>query len=126
MGDKISWTFKAVVDEGPQISASQSIAIGAFDSVEGVVPAKQGNNAGTVTLDVQPTAAVKFITITADTYDADLKFTVMNGGVADVALEGPLVLSGAGIDTLLQGPPKKIKFTNDLATEVSVEIVVGR
>jgi len=131
MGHKISWSVDAAVEDGPRLKASQTVEVGAYDKVKGVVVKKdQGTNQpGSTTLEVQPSAqtdAIRFFSITSDRYGKDLVFTVMNGGVADAALEGPLVVVGEGIGALLQKAPKKLKFTNGMDHDATIEVMVGR
>jgi len=131
MRQKINWSVNAAVGDGPRLSASQTIGVAAYDKVRAVVDKKDttADLPGTTTVEVQPSGqagAVRFFAVTSDRYGKDLSFTVVSGGVADVALEGPLVLVGEGIDALLQKAPKKLKFSNGTAEDVTVEIVVGR
>jgi len=131
MRQKISWSVTAAVEDGPKLTASQTIEVGAYDKVKSVVPQKDPNNnqAGTATLEVQPSSqvdAIRFFAVSSDRYGKDLTFTVMTGGAADVVLEGPLVLVGEGIGTLLQTAPKKLKFSNGMDIDATVEVVVGR
>ena len=131
MRQKINWSVNAAVVDGPRLSVSQTIGVDAYDKVTAVVAKKDAttNQPGTSTLEVQPSGqagAVRFFAITSDRYGKDLEFTVMNGGAADVALEGPLVLVGEGIDSLLQKAPKRVKLSNGMADDATVEIIVGR
>ena len=125
MTQRISWSMSATVENGPALKFSKTAQVEAFD----VAIKKVTGGGGSETLDVQPSGTgtdMQFFMINSDRFGDDLKFTVMNGGIADVVLDGPVILGGASITELLQVAPKKIKIVNDMADDVVVEIVVGR
>lgn len=128
MSQKITWSVKAAVADGPRLSVSQTVGIDAYGKIREVVDAATGSP-GTSTIDLQPSGqagAVRFLAITSDRYGKDLSFSVLNGGVSDVVLEGPLVLVGDGIDALLQKVPKRLTFSNGMDDAATIEIIVGR
>ena len=97
----------------------------AIDKIEVDVP--KAADGGAAEVEVQPGGAgqVHLLLITADTYSDQLSYTV-DGGAADVVLDGPQLMVGAGAVSLLGPVQQKITFSNAASDAVKVQIVVGR
>jgi hypothetical protein len=130
MAATINWTLNVHVTGGPKVSATDQVDVDAYDKL-GVIVAPTGDGAGTE-LEVQPGGAgqVQFLLIKASVYHpSDLTYSV---GVAEPdktkrkKLDTLQVLIGDGAVELLGAPPDKLFFYNDLADEVSIELLVGR
>lgn len=93
----------------------------AIDKIEVQVP-----EGGSAAVEVQPGGAgqVKLLLLTTDAYGQQLSYTV-DGGVADVALDAPVLVVGAAVG-LLGAAPQKITFSNAAAAAATVRILVGR
>jgi hypothetical protein len=121
----ISWGFNAAVAGGPQISLvnAPKITVDAYD----LVTATLAGAATNVALNIQPTTGagdVVLFALSADVYDKSVTYDP--GGGAQ-ALDGPVLLVGAGAVGLLGAtPPKTLTFDNGLATAVRVQVLVGR
>jgi hypothetical protein len=124
---KITWQFQATIPGGPAFTLSQPpIEVLAYD----VATAKVAGSASGVAVNVQPsstTGDVVFVVVTSDVYDAKITYTV-DGSSAVHELDGPHVLLGAGAVGFMNGgtPPQTLTFANTLATDVNVQVVVGR
>jgi hypothetical protein len=127
----IIWSFTVGIGDELQISSTQSLSVQAYDKIEVVVAGAASGSPTVVAVDVQPSAAtqVKFLLINSDRYGADLTYTVTDtGGVADVVLDSPQLIVGAGAMSLLGADPKTIEFSNGLGVgnDATITILVGR
>ena len=113
---------------GTQVtSLSRSIGVEATDSIEVDLP---GGTSIEREVEVQPTSTsgrVIFLAISADRYDALLTYSTTSGG-SPIALDQPHVLVGQGAVGLLDpaAPPTSLFFTNGLAEDIRIQILVGR
>jgi len=124
MTESINWSLNAQVSGGPKVMASDTKEIEAYDKIKVTIEAGT-----TEEVDIQPGVddRVKFLLIKSDTYSKDLTYKVNNPTSADIIkLDALHVFIGIGAVGLLKESPKKLIFTNDLATPVSIEILVGR
>jgi hypothetical protein len=128
MPGKIDWNFNVVVAGGPKFSASRSVQVDAYDKVDATIPKKEGGNAGTATVNVQPSGEgkVQILLITSSVYDDKLTYKVDGG--SDIKLDEPQLLVGDGVVGLLNKTQKQFVFKNELdpPAEASVQILVGR
>jgi hypothetical protein len=119
---------------GSQVtSLSRSIEVEATDSitinVRGTADASGPDTDKEVEL--QPTSTsgqVTFIGITADRYDANLKYKVNAIGNPEVPLDQPQVLLGEGAVGLLDNTeaPTSLFFSSNIAENAEIQILVGR
>lgn len=124
MAEKISWHAGLTIKGGPQLSVSGVVESDAYDRVVVKVP----GDGVAVEADVQPADAVNLLTIQSSVYDdADLTYGV-TGGASGVVLDGPQLLVGSGMVSLLGAVPKTLSFTNNLGAgnDATVTILVGR
>lgn len=130
MTEKISWNLAVAVTNGPKAQDQRQIEVEAYDKVVVTVPGNEPASNKKVTVEVQPSAAanVSFLYISSTRYGDKLTYTVDGGGAANVALDGPHLLSGAGMVGLLGAAPKKLDLFNRLGkdNDVEVTILVGR
>ena len=126
------WSVELAIADGPRVRSDSTLTIDGYDRITVTVP-KANGGAKTVTVQVQPGAAgaVTLLAVNASTYRIDDKVPLtykVDGKPADagVALDGPLMLLGAGAVSLLPGPLNAIALTNSAKTDVVVDIVVGR
>ncbi len=128
---QLQWTLSAQVTNGPKLTRSQTLDIGAYDEIAVVVPAKSGNTTGKLTAEVQPggDGQVQFLLITADPPGPDLAYSI-NAEQSDaskrIRLEAGAVFLLGGALHLLGAAPNKIVFYSDAAADTSVRILVGR
>lgn len=124
MAEKFSWNVGLSVVGGPKLADSGLLTVEAYDKL--VVDVPDDNNP--VAVDVQPSDDVVLLAIQSTVYaDADFTYDV-TGGVAGVVLDGPQVLLGAGMVSLLGAAPKTVTFTNNQGTgqDATVTLLVGR
>jgi hypothetical protein len=138
MPEKINWTIKAQVADGPVILESQAVEVEAYGKIQVTIP-----NGETIEVEVQPggTNMVSFLLVKSDRYNdltnpsANLSLKVNDTGNADINLDAPLLLIGNGaVQTLDPGEaPKTMYFSNSLGTDAdgngldaNIEILVGR
>lgn len=119
----INVTLSVQVVEGPSIAATRTIDVDAYDKIQ--VRIEQGA-AGKV-VEVQPGGAgrVQLLVITSSEFSELLTYKVNNAG-ADVILDAEQVFMGDGGVSLLGAVPETLAFTNALANDVDVVILVGR
>ena len=123
----ITWQFQAAIPGGPAFNISQpAIAVQAYD----VASATIAGNATGVDVSVQPsstTGDVVFVVVNSDLFDAGLTY-VVDGGSDTHALDAPHVLLGSGAVGFMNGgaPPQKLTFSNALAKDANVQVIVGR
>ena len=118
----IPYSLGAVITGGQTASVSGELDVGAID----VLRADVAKDAGTAELDLtaEDIATIEFVSIKSDNY-ADLAFTIDGG--SPIALDGPLMLVGAGQVGLLGATLATIEFTNsDTVTAANVEVCIGR
>ena len=130
MSESIGWSLDVQVVGGPKLSLSEAIVVDAYDKLGLVVPAASGTppTAGKVTVEVQPGTAdkVQFLLLTSSIYDPKLTYKVGTG--ADIKLDAPILLVGAGAVGLLGQAQQNFVFSNNVspAQAASVTILVGR
>ncbi len=126
MTESINWSLNVQVIGGPKIMASDTKEIEAYDKIEVTIEAETADKE----VEIQPGGAgrVQFLLIKSDTYSSDIeKLTYkVNELTTIIELDALQVFIGNGAVELLTEPPEKLVFTNDLATPVSIEILVGR
>lgn len=118
MSEKINWTFRAQVIDGPLMIASGKLVMDAYDKLEVTVSA-----GGEKTVDVQPAAGAHLLLITASAYDS---ITYRVDGRDANTLDNVHILIGNGAVRLLGSTQKQFVFQNSSINDVVVEILVGR
>jgi hypothetical protein len=125
MSEKINWTLNVQVVGGPKNSASSTVIVDAYDKIGVAVAA-----GATKEVEIQPGNAgrVQFLLISSNKFDDQLDqltYKVNNAG-NDITLDAVQLLVGDGAVGLLPAAPKSLAFTNDLAEDVDIEVLVGR
>jgi len=122
MSEKINWTLNVQVVGGPKNSASSTVIVDAYDKIGVAVAAGD-----TEEVEIQPGNAgrVQFLLISSNKFDDQLTYKVNNAGT-DISLDAVQLLVGDGAVGLLPAAPKSLAFTNDLAEDVDIEVLVGR
>jgi len=121
--EKISWTVNVQIQAGPKASVTGSTEVDAYDKLAVTLDA----GAADVDVDVQPGAAgqVRFLMIHASAYSEDVTYSA-DGGATSAVLDGPQVLIGTGAVGLLPQAPQTLRFSNNTADPVTVDIIAGR
>jgi hypothetical protein len=124
MSEKINWTLNVQVVGGPKILESDTIAAEAYDKVQVTIATGDSD----IEVDVQPSGSgqVQFLLISSDQYDEDLTYKVNVSSADPIKLDGPQMFIGKGAVGLLDPEPKKLFFSNSLAEDASIQILVGR
>jgi len=123
----ITWQFQATIPGGPAFTFNQpSIAVQAYD----VASATIASNGPSVAVNVQPSSTtddVVLVVVTSDIYGDKLTYKV-DASTATHALDAPHVLLGAGAVGFMNAgaPPQTLTFSNTLAKDANVRVVVGR
>ena len=133
---EISYSLNVQVVGGPQLSASRTINVDAYDVVSEELTDQEVERI----VEIQPATdpkRVQFLLINSDEYGDQLTYKV-NDAPKVIKLDGPQVFVGEGLVELLdpQNPqatppvlpkaPAKLNFTNKLGKTANVEVVVGR
>jgi hypothetical protein len=123
----INWQFQAAILGGPSFTLSESkLVVDAYDVATATIP-----TGGAAThVPIQPTStagSVLFVVVSSSQYDPQVSYTVDALTVAH-ALDAPHILTGAGAVALLNSAasPQTLVFTNNLAKDITVQVVVGR
>lgn len=130
MSERIDWVLNVQVSGGPKISASQSIAIEAYDSIK-VTVLGTGDPSGADTdkrVDVQPggSGQVSFLAITSNRYHSNLTYKVNSDANPSISLDRPHILAGQGAVGLLDPAPTSLFFSSIIAENAEIHILVGR
>jgi len=128
MAVKVNWTLNVEVSEGPKAFQSETIEAEAYGKVAVDIAATEKKD-----VEVQPSdiGQVDFFLITSSKYGASLKYQLYDPttsalGAPEITLDAPHLLVGNGAVTLLKYHPVKLRVTNGLAEDVTVEILVAR
>ena len=124
---KIKWDFGFRVDDGARVVlSSPALEVDAYDVVKVSIP-KSGGTASILLQPATGTDKVSFVTISANHYGSTLTYTVDPDATVR-KLDAPQILVGKGSVAFLNstGNPKQVDFTNGLAEDVDLQIVVGR
>jgi hypothetical protein len=124
VSETINWSFSLQVVQGPRLTGSDSLVVGAYDKASIVLAA----GAADVDVELQPATAagkVHVLAVGATTYDALVTFSADAGGTT-FALDGPVVLIGTGPVALLAAAPQTLRFSNGTTGDITVDVLVGR
>jgi hypothetical protein len=125
MSEKINWTLNVQVVEGPKTSASDTITVDAYDKIR-VTVGVGASESKVVEVQPGPAGRVQFLLIKSSQYGDALTYKVNNAGNA-IKLDAPQLLIGDGAVGLLgASPPTTLGFTNNLAQDANIEVLVGR
>jgi hypothetical protein len=121
MSEKITYSVKAEVADGPTVTVKNSIDVDAYDKIEATIPT--GGAATKVKVKVKPADDASFLLITASSYE-NISYKVDGGSSVD--LDGPHILIGKGAVGLLGGTQEEFEFTNSASTDTDISILAGR
>lgn len=118
MPEQLIWSLSVRAAAGPQLSASGSRGVEAYDKVTVTVPGD-----GTATdIDLGPGgAAMSCLVIVPAQGDPQLSYSV---GGNDIVLDAPVLLLGGAV--ALAGNPGTLTFKNQTGANVEISILVGR
>jgi|GEM_PF-1192174 len=132
MSEQLKWNFTVQVVGGPTLAASGKQVVDAYNKSQVVVPASSNGTAGSIELTLDTTGASILIIRASRYVDPDtpanrLQYAVTVGGTtADpVDLTGPLVLIGESAVRLLGDPVASLTFTNPIASDITIDTLVG-
>jgi hypothetical protein len=120
MAERLKWSYAARADGGPSVSGAGTVEVDAYVKASVTVPA-----GATQAVEILPGsgAPLRLLVIAPSVPSADLTYAA---GGADIALDGPHVLVGAGAVALLADPVGTLSFTNGTAADARVDILAGR
>ena len=124
--NSISWQFQAAILGGPVFTLGSKLAVDAYDVVTATIP-KGGVTTNVPVLPPSNAGDVLLMVVNSSQYDPTVSYTVDGVGVSH-KLDAPHILTGVGAVGLLNSaaPPQTLKFTNNLANDITVQVVVGR
>ncbi len=124
MSEIIDVSVSAKIKNGPTLSTFDSIEVDAYDKVTIAITA---GNTQTVQVVPSGTPAVLFLLIKSNNYGQLLTYTV-NGGADTIVLDKPQAFIGQGALAALDiaNPPSTLEFSNLLAVDVEIQLLVGR
>lgn len=125
MSEVINITVSAKVKSGPTVSFSESLKIDAYDKLNVVVAS--GGAPETIQLLPSGTTSVHFLLIKSSRYSDQLSYKV-NGAGSEILIDTPQNFIGLGSLAALDdsSDPETLVFTNNLADDVNIQILVGR
>lgn len=135
MPERINWKMDVQVSGGPKISASQSIAVEAYDSIKVTVLGTVSGPDTVKEVQVQPGSSgqVSFLAITSDRYDTGLTYSVNEDTNPSIVLDRPHILFGQGAVGLLNPDhtddtfaPTSLFFSSTISEDTEIHILVGR
>jgi hypothetical protein len=116
----INHTFSARVNGGPSLVESSTLDYDAYEVIQVTIPA-DGTD---VDVNLSADSGALLLAIMSTAYD-DIKYDVAGGG-SDIVLDGPHILIGAGIISLLDAAPGQLTFSKGSGDDAFVTILVGR
>jgi hypothetical protein len=127
MPEKFSYSLNLQVASGPKLSEAKVVELEAYDKLT-VTIKKAAQN---IKIELQPGGAgqVQLLFISADKYGDKLTYKVNASAAAGddiISLDGPLLLLSKGAVKLLDAAPSSLFFSNGLAEDVTLQILVGR
>lgn len=124
MSENINWTLNIQVTGGPKVSVSETITVDAYDKIQVIVE----DGASDKEVQIQPgdLGQVQFLLISSDQYSADLSYKVNEDTADAIKLDALQLLIGDGAVGLLGAAPEKLLFSNNLGSDASIQILVGR
>ena len=117
MAESINWNFVTQAVGGPSVSAAGSIEVEAYDKLTVTIPTGSSQ-----TVNLAPNGDMSLLVVNPTTPAKGLSYKV---GSAEVSLDGPHILIGAGAVSLL-GKSTSLKFTNNTGTDAVIGILIGR
>jgi hypothetical protein len=123
MPHSINVRLAVTVDRGPRVTATRTVELDAYDTVDVPIPADGNPHV----VEVQPDDGeqVRLLVLTASSYDPPLTWDADEAGT-ERQLDQPLVLAGQALTSLVGGPANSIAFTNPGDADQTVQILVGR
>lgn len=124
MSSTVNLSLRVSVASGPSISISKALTVEAYDKIDVTVAAGDSDKV----VEIQPGASsqVQILLIKASEYGADLKYKVHDAAATAIVLDQDHLYLGQGQVGLLGTQIDKLLFTNNLAKDVTIEILVGR
>jgi len=124
MTEVISIAVSAKIKDGPTVSFSNSLNVDAYDKLNVVIA--QGTS---LTIQLLPPGSdsVHFLMIKSSHYSDQISYKV-NGSGSTIILDTPQNFIGLGSLATLDDTddPATLDFTNGLAEDVNIQILVGR
>jgi len=122
MSETINWNLAVNVGNGPQLNGADTLTVDGYDKLKVVVPTggNESVNAGPGNW-----TSVSLLMISPSKADAQLNYQAA-GSATTVPLDGTHLLIGKGAVSLLGTGAAQLKFTNNTAADVSIDIIVGR
>lgn len=124
MSSTVNLSLRVSVASGPSISISKAVTVEAYDKIDVTVAAGDSDKV----VEIQPGASsqVQILLIKASEYGADLTYKVHDVAATPIVLDQDQLYLGQGQVGLLGAQIDKLLFTNNLANNVTIEILVGR
>jgi hypothetical protein len=124
VAEKIKYSLTFQVVNGTSIPVSGEVEPEAYEKIQLTVPA----GAADLSTNLQPsgTKLADFLLIKSSKYGDSLTYKVNNAGATAIALDGPHVFIGSGAVAILDTDPTQLLFSNGLADDVTIDILLGR
>jgi len=124
MAEKIKYSLNIQVVGGISIPIKSEMTVEAYGKIQVTVPI----GASDLEVNLQPDGAnlAQFLLIKASSYDSTLTYKVNNTGATAITLDSPHLFMGSGAVGILDSAPTKLFFSSGLATDVTVDILIGR
>ena len=124
MAEEIKYSLSFQVVGSTTMPVSGKIEPEAYSKIQVEVPAAASDLA--VNLQPSGTKLADFLLIKASKYGTDLTYKVNSSGATPIVLDGPHVFIGNGAVAILDSDPTQLLFSNALAEDVTIDILLGR
>ena len=124
MSEKIKYSLSVQVVGGVSLPITGEVTPEAYGKIQVAVTA----GASDMEVNLQPGGAnlAEFLLIKSTSYGSALTYKVNDAAATAIALDGPHVFIGKGAVGILDSAPTKLFFSNGLAQDVTVDILIGR
>ena len=126
MQKKVRWSFSVEVANGPKVAVSRMLMdVDTYDHIEAVIPAA----AEKFKVKVQPSATseLSLVVVSSSHYADSITYQLKSADDADkLVLDQPHLFVGKGGVGILGGTVKDFYFSNDLAEDIAVQVLVAR
>lgn len=123
MSETINWTFAFQVQNGPKMTATQTLNVDTYDKSATTI--KKGAK---VLMEAGDAAEMQFLLLTASVYDPTLTYQIApdNKQGPEHKLDAPLLLIGSGGLAFLDQQSITVQVTNKSDKDVTIEMLIGR
>jgi hypothetical protein len=124
MAETIKYSLSFQVIGSTTIPVTGEVSAEAYSKIQVEVPAGSSD----LVTNLQPSGSklADFLLIKSSVYGAGLTYKVNLGAATPIVLDGPHVFIGNGAVAILDSDPTQLLFSNALAEDITIDILIGR